>query len=136
MIITGKSCLNSSRLRVYSPHAFIQWIGLLAFEASILIFFHMKKVKVLLSQSCPHLCDPLDHSLASSSVHGILQSRILKWVATPFCRQPSQPWDQTQVSYIAGRFFTDWATREDHLSTYSTLNLNFITCFFKRWYLN
>ena len=45
-------------------------------------------------------------------VHGILQARILEWVAFPFSRGSSQPWDQTQVSCILGRFFTSSATRE------------------------
>ena len=45
-------------------------------------------------------------------VHGFLQARILKWVAFPFSRGFSQPGDQTQVSHIAGEFFTSWATRE------------------------
>ena len=59
------------------------------------------------SQSCPTLCDPVDHT-----VHGILQARILEWVAFPFSRGSSQPRDQTLVSNIASRFFTSWATRE------------------------
>ena len=46
------------------------------------------------------------------TVHGILQPRILEWVAFPFSRGSSQPWDQTVVSRIAGRFFTSWPTRE------------------------
>ena len=46
------------------------------------------------------------------TVHGILQARILEWVAFPFSRGSSQPRDQTRVSCIAGRFFTSWATRE------------------------
>jgi len=45
-------------------------------------------------------------------VHGILQARILEWVAFPFSRGSSQPRDQTHVSHIAGKFFTSWATRE------------------------
>ena len=45
-------------------------------------------------------------------VHGIVQARILEWVAFPFSRGSSQPRDQTQISLIAGRFFTSWATRE------------------------
>ena len=44
--------------------------------------------------------------------HGILQARILEWVAFPFSRGSSQPRDRTQVSRIAGGFFTSWATRE------------------------
>ena len=46
------------------------------------------------------------------TVHGILQARILEWVAVPFSRGSSQPRDQTQVSHIAGGFFTIWAPRE------------------------
>ena len=46
------------------------------------------------------------------TVHEILQARILEWVAFPFSRGSSQPRDQTQVSHIAGGFFTSWATRE------------------------
>ena len=60
------------------------------------------KVKVV--QSHPTLCDPMDYT-----VHGILQARILKWVAFPFSRGSShlpQPRDRTQVSHVAGGFFT------------------------------
>ena len=49
------------------------------------------------------------------TAHGILQARILEWVAFPFSRGSSQPRDQTQVSHIAGGFFTSWATREAQL---------------------
>ena len=58
-------------------------------------------VKVKVTQSCLTLCDPMDHI-----VHGILPAGILEWVAFPFARGSSQPRDQTQVSHIAGRFFT------------------------------
>ena len=58
------------------------------------------------------LCDPMDCSLPGSSVHWIFQARILEWVVLPFSRGSSQPRDRTQVSRIAGRFFTSWATRE------------------------
>ena len=71
-----------------------------------------EKVKVLVAQSCPNLCDPIDYSSPGSSVHGILQTRILEWVAIPFSRGYSQPRDWTRVSCIAGRLFTLWATRE------------------------
>ena len=54
----------------------------------------------------------MDCSLPVSSVHGILQARILEWLAITFFRGSSQPWDRTWVSCIAGRFFTFWATRE------------------------
>ena len=57
-------------------------------------------------QSCLTLCDPMDSSTPSSSVHRISQARILEWVAILFSRGSSQPRDQTPVSCIAGRFFT------------------------------
>ena len=63
-------------------------------------------VKVKVAQSCLTLCDPMDCGLPGSSVHGSLQARILRWVAIPFFRGSSQPSDGTQVSCIAGRFFT------------------------------
>ena len=52
-------------------------------------------------QKCPTLCNPMDYK-----VHGVLQARLLEWVAFPFSRGSSQPRDHTQVSRIAGRFFT------------------------------
>ena len=72
--------------------------------ASVLM---IKWNEVKVTQSCPILCDPMDYT-----VHGILHARILEWVAFSFCRGSSQPRDQTQVSHIAGRFFTNWGTRE------------------------
>ena len=63
-------------------------------------------------QECLTLCDRMVCSLPGSSVHGILQARILESAAMPFSRGFSQPRDQTHVSCIAGRLFTVWATRE------------------------
>ena len=74
---------------------------------SSLIF--ASKVKVLVTQSCLTFCDPMDCSLPGSSIQGILQARILEWVAVPSSRGSSPPRDQTYVSCgscIAGRFFT------------------------------
>ena len=65
------------------------------------------KVKVKVAQSCPTLCDPMDYT-----VRGILQARILEWVAIPFSRGSSWPRDWTWVSYIADRFVIIWAIRE------------------------
>ena len=58
------------------------------------------------SLSCVWLCDRMDCSLPGSSVHGILQMRILEWVVIPLSRGFSQPRDRTQISPIAGGFFT------------------------------
>ena len=60
----------------------------------------------LVAQLCSTLCDPMDCCPPGSSVHEILQARILEWVAMPSSRGASQPKDQTQVSHIASRFFT------------------------------
>ena len=69
--------------------------------------------KVLVTQLCLTLWDLMDGSSPCSSVHGILQARILNWVAIPFSRGSSLPRDQTWASCIADRFCTIWATRED-----------------------
>ena len=69
-------------------------------------------IKNWVAKSCPTLETPVDYNLPVSSVHGILQARILEWVAISFSRGSPQPRNQTQVFCIAGRFFTDWAPRE------------------------
>ena len=61
-----------------------------------------------LLQSCSTLCNPVDCSPPGSSMHGILQARILEWVANPFSSESSWLRDRTRVSCIAGRFFTIW----------------------------
>ena len=70
------------------------------------------KEKMLVAQLCLTLCHPMDCSPPGSSVHGILQARILEWVAISFSGGSSQSRDWTWVSSIAGRFFTIWATRK------------------------
>ena len=67
---------------------------------------------MLVVQSCRTLCNPMNCSLPDSSVHGILQARILEWIAIPFSRGSSWPKNWTWVSCIVCRFFTVWATRE------------------------
>ena len=57
-------------------------------------------------QLCPTLWDPIECSPPGSSVHGVLQARILEWVAMPLSRGSSRPRGQTWVSCVAGRFFT------------------------------
>ena len=68
--------------------------------------------EVLVAQSCLTVCDPMDCSPPDSSVHGILQARLLKWVATSSSRGSSWSRDQTQVSSIANKFFSIWTTME------------------------
>ena len=64
-------------------------------------------IVVKVSQSCPTLCDPM-----GCTSRGIFQAIILEWVAFPFSKGSSQPKGQTQVSCIAGGFFTSWPRRE------------------------
>ena len=65
------------------------------------LYLQCAKRKVKVTQSCPTLSDPRDYT-----VHGIVQARILEWVAVAFSRGSSQPRDRTQASHIAGGFFT------------------------------
>ena len=62
-------------------------------------------MKVKVTQLCLTLCDPMDYT-----VHGILQARIVEWVAVPFSRGSSQHKNRTQASPLVGGFFTSWAT--------------------------
>ena len=75
------------------------------------------KVKVLVTQLCSTLCDPMDCSLPGSFVYGILQARVLEWVAMSSSRESSQSRDQTWVSFIA-----IWTTREA-LLTWSSFQI-------------
>ena len=77
----------------------------------------------LVAQSCPTLCIHMDYIAHPAPLSkGILQERILEWVAMPSSRESSQPRDQTQVSRIADRFFTVWATREAPEWSYALKN--------------
>ena len=104
-LITGKGCGSCDST------SFPSWHHLFGYP--LLSFL---PVKVKLAQLCPTLCNPMDYT-----VHGILQARILEWIAFPFSRGSSQPRDRTQVSHIAGGFFTSWATREARLSWQSLI---------------
>ena len=70
-------------------------------------------VLCLITQSCLTLCDAMTVTCQALLSTGILQARILEWVAIPSSRGSSQTRDWTQVSCVAGRFFTIWATRFD-----------------------
>ena len=78
----------------------------------------MKWSEVLITQSCLILCEPMDCSPPGSSVHGNLQARILASAAFSFSRRSSRPRDRACVSCMAGRFLTDWATRNQCFSMY------------------
>ena len=101
-------------IRVFSKESVlhIRWPNYWSFSFSIspsneyrgLIFFRMDWFDLAAPGTLKNLLQY--HSLPSSSVHGILQARIMEWVAFPFSRGSSQPSDRSQVSCIAGGFFT------------------------------
>ena len=88
-------CLISSYSFLQMPHVFCDTLIILN-----------DKVKVLVTQLCLTLCNPMDCSPLGSSVHGIFQARILEQVTIPFSRGSSQPGTRTLVSCIAGGYFT------------------------------
>ena len=92
-----------------------QWVQLsyVLFLETISIFWGTATVATAKSlQSCPTLCDPIDGSPPDSSVPGILQARILEWVAISFSRGSSRARNWTPVSCIAERCFTSLTTSE------------------------
>ena len=108
-----------SRLYSRPPHRQVIWLFIFSRPEREPNILKLQSTQIVLgesesevAQSCPTLCDPVDCILPGSSVHGILQARILEWVAISFSRGSSQPRDQTWVSHIAGRRFNLWATRE------------------------
>ena len=100
-----------------SQTAIVEWAAV-SYSSPFLL---VKESEV--SQSCLTLCDPMDCSLPGFSVHGIFQARVLEWVAISFSKGSSQPRDQTQVSRIAGRHCTIWATSEGPNSKLKQLQL-------------
>ena len=89
------------------PPKIIQYADILETRAGYGIQLWPVRITVKVAQSCLTLCDPMDYT-----VYGILQARRLEWVAGPFSRGSSQLRDQTQVSLIAGGFFTSWPPGE------------------------
>ena len=90
--------------------AWLHWCWVLCVCVCVCVCVYV--LCVLDAQSCLTLCNPMDYSLPGSSVHGILQAKMLEWVAILFSRGSSWPRGWTWVSCIADRFFAVWATRE------------------------
>ena len=93
------TCLTTSNLSWFMDIIFP--VPIQYFPYSIKLCFHHQRARVKWLQLCPALCDIMDHSPPGSSVHGILKTRILKWVATSFSRWSSQSKDVTWVSKIS-----------------------------------
>ena len=98
---------------------------------------HFCLMKVLVIQSCPTLCNPMNCSLPGSSVHGILQAWILEWVAMPFSKGSSQPrdWPVFLFSCIAGRFLTIWV-RNDGKKSLLLYDFNTPTAYISKGWLD
>ena len=87
-------------------------------------------ILMLVAQSCPTLFDSIDYSPPVSFVHGIVQARILQWVAIPFSKGSSWPRDGTWESCISGRFFIIWATNKGEV----LVTMNISTCQNPSWH--
>ena len=100
---------SSSKKHKQSNQKWVEDINRHFFKDIQIVNKHMKRCstltlkKVLITLLCPTLCDPMDCSPPGCSFHGILQARILEWVAIPFFRGSSGPRDQTHVSYTGRR---------------------------------
>ena len=107
-LVSSVASLNSTS---YNTKGLILLQNLYIFKQvseSHLVSPHLvNSLKVKVTQLRPALCNPMDRGPPASSVHGILQAKILEWVAIPFSEGFSRPRDQAQISHIAGRFFTN-----------------------------
>ena len=107
----------------------------------LLVIYFIYMCACMLSRfSCVRLCDTMDCSPRGSSVHGILQARILEWAAMPFSRGSSRPRDRTHVSYVSciGRWVlytsTTWEACFIYSSVYMSIPVSqFIPCYFIPW---
>ena len=110
-VFSSSLCLFVWPLVTHSGHKmlFVKWLMGMLFKST---WVNACVEPTLIAQLYLTLWDPVDCSPPCSSVHGILQARILEWVAISSSRASFWPRDQSWVSCIAGRFFTVWATRE------------------------
>ena len=101
-------------------------------QYTLLVCFHVNFITVCacvcsVTQLCLTLCESTHCSLPGSSVHGICQAGIPEWVVIPFSRGSFQTKDRTQVSCIASRFFTVWATLDEKNRKGARTNIVYLT---------
>jgi len=94
-------------IEYYVPFCILYFTGPQTLAGLSTLPLKVKASQMLTIQLCPAHCDHVDCSLPGSSVHVILQERILEWVAIPFSRQSSRPKDWTWVSCSSSRFFAE-----------------------------
>ena len=105
-------CLNQSKRSLFFSTSAAKLHEVDTEKSVKLYCFYVHSMCVLVAQSCPTLCNPMDYSPTGSSVHRISQVRMLEWVAIPFPGDLSKSRNRTWVSSNPGRFFTIWATRD------------------------
>ena len=116
-------------MRFYSRPA-TYWASLVAQRLHISYVKWRSESVTCSAQSCPTLCDPMAYGPPGSSVHGVLQARILEWVAIPFSRGPSPSRDRTHVSCIALQGDSSTSDNKESLLGYvATCNFKFFICF-------
>ena len=101
----------------FAEHTRVWIFSVCSFMLSSLLFHVVYK-------KYPTLCDPME-----CTVHGILQARILEWVAYPFSSRSSRPRNGIGISWIAGLFFTNWAIREALIQCIDYCNYNHLFLF-------
>ena len=102
-LLTPKAAFHVNAYLKQSPQLGEE--GVTSYTATISKESSLRSQKVLVAQSCLTLCNLTGCNPPGFSFYGILQGRILQWVAIPFSRGSSRPKDQSQVSCITGRFF-------------------------------
>ena len=109
-----KFCLQTEIASSFKAPFFFFLLSFPCIKDSNMYFLHnhQKCGEVWVAQSCLTLCDPMDCGSPGSSVYEILQARIWEWLTIPFSEGSSWSRDRIQVSCIAAKFFTVWATRE------------------------
>ena len=108
-LLAGQGTLKSLLQYLSSKASILQCSAVLYYIYSL---YTVWKVEVLVTQSRPTLCDPMDCSILGSSVHGILHTRILEWIVIPFSRGSSQPRDWTWGLLHCKPILYHWVTRE------------------------
>ena len=121
---TGFLGSSTCRQQLWDFSATIKSHKLILHNKSCFIYAYIH-VHVQSLQMCPPLWNPVDFSPPGSSVHGILQARILEEVAMPSSRGSSQPRDPTRVSGITGGFFTAKPPGKPHIYTHTYIYIGY-----------